>query len=196
MPKIKWVGLQKWSKEYPDEPLPNEAVVISYPENNIRSSLKYGILPMLLCFLALYVKQKIYHEFPLNRSLAIAGILLGLILIPVHEYLHAVSFPKNSIVYLGLSPKRLAAFTVCHYPLSKKRFIMMSLLPVLLGIIPLLLFLLFPISWKIPSAICWPAAMIGFLSPMPDYMEVHLFGKQVPSNAYIQATNNGWYWFL
>jgi hypothetical protein len=37
--------------------------------------------------------------------------------------------------------------------------------------------------------------MIGILTPMPDYMDVHLFAKQVPKGACVQATNDGWYWF-
>jgi hypothetical protein len=27
MPKIKWVGLQKWDRDYPDEPLPAGSVL-------------------------------------------------------------------------------------------------------------------------------------------------------------------------
>jgi hypothetical protein len=183
MPKIKWVGLQKWDRDYPNEPLPAGAVMLQYPDNIFKASIKYGIIPMFICFAALYTKQAIYHEFPLDRSYIIAGIILGLILVPVHEYLHAVCFPKGAIVYVGLSPEKFAAFAVCRFPLSKRRFIWMSMLPVLLGIIPFMLFVAFPISWKIPSALCWPGAMIGILTPM----DVHLFAKQVPKGAKICA---------
>jgi hypothetical protein len=43
-------------------------------------------------------------------------------LISVHELLHAVCFPRGSTVYVGLSPEKLAAFAVCHTPITKKRF--------------------------------------------------------------------------
>ena len=79
--------------------------------------------------------------------------------------------------------------------MSRKRAIVMSLLPAILGIIPLVLFCVFPISWKIPSAICWAAAAFGLLSPSPDYMDVHYILKQVPKQAYIQSNNSGWFWY-
>lgn len=195
MPKIKWVGFQKWDKGYPEIPLPEDATEITSPDHYFLASLKYGIIPMLVCFAALFGKRMLYGEFPLDRRFLIIGIVIGILLIPVHELLHSVCFPRGSTVYVGLSPEKLAAFAVCHTPITKKRFIVMSLMPVILWLVPFALFLLFPISWKIPAALSWPAAMIGAVSPSPDYMDVHRFCKCVPNRAYIQSSNSGWYWF-
>ena len=195
MPKIKWVGNQDWNKKYPEEKIPDSAIEIESPDNIFTASAKYGVLPMIFCFACLLIKSKIYNEFPLDRRFIWAGIVLGLCLIPVHELLHAVCCPKNATVYYGISIKKFAAFCICHYPMTKRRYITMSLLPMILGVIPLILFLTFPISWKISSAICWPAAMIGMLSPMPDYMDVHYVSKVVPVEAHIQSSNSGCFWF-
>jgi len=195
MPTIKWVGLQKWDREYPDVPVPGHAVPMDSPENPFKASVPFGIFPMLLCFAALIGKRLYYGEFPLDRRFVFVGILCGLMLIPIHEFLHAVCFPHGATVYVGISPEKFAAFAVCFTPVSKKRFMVMSLMPVLLGLIPLVLFLAIPISWKIPAAILWPAAMIGMISPSPDYMDAWNFGKAVPRGAFVQSSNRGWYWY-
>jgi hypothetical protein len=196
MPKIIWDGCQKWDKDYPEEPLPENAVKMEQDEHYLWASLKYAVLPMIFCFLLLFLKRWAIQDFPMDRGFIFLGILLGLVLIPLHEGLHAVCFPKNATVYMGLCPKKFAAFTVCHFPIAKRRFIVMSLLPALLGVIPLALFCIFPGSWKIAAALLWPAGTIGLLSPSPDYMDVAHFQKQVPKGAFIQSKNDGWYWFM
>ncbi len=62
-------------------------------------------------------------------------------------------------------------------------FVIMSLMPMLLGIIPLAIFLLSPPNAFL-SGICIPMGIIGMLSPMPDYMDVHLICKQVPKRCF------------
>ena len=195
MPKIIWAGWRKWDEDYPEEPMPEHAVKINSPEHPFRAGMKYALPPVLLCFAVLFIKKWICGAFPLDRRFVFAGIVAGLILVPVHELLHAVCFPENSTVYIGLSPEKFAAFAVCHFPLSKRRFVVMSLLPAVLGIVPLLLFCVFPVSWGIASAVCWPAAMIGLVSPYPDYMDAVQFRKQVPDGAWIQSGNDGWHWY-
>ena len=69
---------------------------------------------------------------------------IGLLLLPVHEVLHGVCYKKGQKVYIGICLKKFAAFAVCHEPISKRRFVIMSLMPMLLGIIPLAIFLLSP----------------------------------------------------
>ena len=195
MPSIHWEGNQDWGKDYPEVAIPDHAVKIESRGGSLDGSLPYGILPMLFCFACLFLKVKAFGEFPLDKPYALAGIVLGLCLLPVHELLHAVCCPPGAEVYCGISIRKFAAFCVCHYPMTRRRFIVMSLLPAVLGLIPLILFLIFPISWKIPSAVCWPAAMIGLMSPMPDYKDVHNVLRQVPPGAMIQSCNHGWYWF-
>ena len=70
----------------------------------------------------------------------------------------------------------------------------MSLMPILLGIIPLTIFLLSPPNAFL-SGICIPMGIIGMLSPMPDYMDVHIICKQVPKDAFVHIQNDGFYWY-
>jgi len=119
---------------------------------------------------------------------------LGLLLLPVHEVLHGVCYKKGQKVYIGICLKKFAAFAVCHEPISKRRFVIMSLMPMLLGIIPLAIFLLSPPNAFL-SGICIPMGIIGMLSPMPDYMDVHIICKQVPKGAFVHTQNDGFYWY-
>ena len=45
------------------------------------------------------------------------------------------------------------------------------------------------------SGICIPMGIIGMLSPMPDYMDVHIICKQVPKGALVHTQNDGFYWY-
>jgi hypothetical protein len=83
----------------------------------------------------------------------------------------------------------------CKAELSKKRFIAMSLLPIILGIIPLIVFTVAPIEYKILNSMMWSMAMIGLVSPITDYMNVYHVLKEVPNNGYIQDGEDGLYWY-
>ena len=195
MAKLKWVGIKEWDAAYPQEPLPQGARPLRCPDPLSAAALPYGLLPLLACFGALFGKARALGQFPLNPWLIPAGILLGLLLIPVHEVLHGICFPAGYTVYIGVAPKKLAAFAVCHSPISRGRFIFMSLLPMVLGAAPLVLFLLAPGSWRGYMGICWPMAVMGLLSPMPDYMNTACVLRQVPKGARVQTTNDG-FWFF
>lgn len=196
MPEIKWVGLKDADAAFPEQMLPYEAKALRCPDPLSAAALPYGLVPLLLCFGALFFKTWLVGRFPMEVEMLFIGILLGLLLIPVHEYLHAVCFPKGVTVYVGLIPQKMAAFAVCHTPISWRRFMVMSLLPTVLGVVPLLVFLLAPTGWGKAMGVCWSMAVMGLLSPMPDYMNVSCVRRQVPKGAILQSTNSGLFWYM
>ncbi len=196
MPKIKWVGMKDVDAAFPEQMLPYGAKPVRCPDPLSAATLPYGLVPLLLCFVALFFKAWRMGRFPMEVEMLFVGVLLGLLLIPVHEYLHGVCFPQDATVYVGLIPQKMAAFAVCHEPLSWRRFVVMSLLPTILGIVPLLVFLLAPAGWSKTMGVCWSLAVMGLLSPMPDYMNVSCVRRQVPKGATIQSTNSGLFWYM
>ena len=194
--KIVWEGNQPWEKEFPDIPLPKGAAKIKRPDNLLSASVPYGIVPMILCFIAVIVKKSASTEFLFDLRFMPIGFLIGFLLIPVHEYIHAICYPKEATVYVGVCIQKVAAYAVSGYPISKCRYIIMSLAPVLLGIIPLCIFLICPLKWKGLLTSCLVPLFMGLISPSPDYMDVIKIMKQVPSGAKIQATNEGLFWFM
>lgn len=145
MPKIIWVGNKPWGTEFPEFPMPKSARLIERPENIFTACLPYGIIPLLFSYALIGIKWHIIGTRAINPVFMPAGIILGLLMIPFHEILHAAFFaaPSNAIL----------------------------------------------------SGICIPSGIIGMLSPMPDYMDVHLVCSQVPKRATIQMSNNGFFWY-
>lgn len=195
MANIIWEGNQPWGKGHPDIPLPKGAVKIERADNLLSASLPYGIIPMILCFVAVFIKKSAGAEFLFDLRFMPIGFLIGFLLIPVHEFLHAVCYPKGVTVYVGICLKKVAAYAISFYPISKCRYIIMSLAPALLGIIPLCIFMICPLKWKALSTVCVVPSFMGLISPSPDYMDVFQIIRQVPNGAKIQATNEGLFWF-
>ena len=173
MAKIMWEGNQEWDKAFPEVTIPSKAKKLEMPSDILKASLPYGILPMLLCFACVFCKRTISSEFLFDLRFMPLSLLIGFLLIPLHEFLHAICYPSDAIVYIGVSLKKLAAYAISFYPISKVRFIMMSLMPVL-SMAPM---------------------FMGMISPSPDYMIVILVLKHVPNGTMIQAANDGLYWF-
>lgn len=195
MAKIIWEGNQEWDKVFPEVPVPEKAKKLEMPSDILKASLPYGIIPMLLCYACVFYKRNISSEFLFDLCFMPLSLLIGFLLIPVHEFLHAICYPSDAIVYIGVSLKKVAAYATSFYPISKARYIMMSLLPMLLGIIPMLVFVLVPVSYKLVLTLSVAPMFMGMISPSPDYMDVVLVLKQVPNGTKIQAANDGLYWF-
>ncbi len=194
MAKIIWEGNQPWDKEYPEGRVPPKGTKLKRADDILKASLPYGILPMILCFACIFIKREASDGFLFDLRFIPVSFLLGFALIPVHELLHAVCYPKDATVYVGVCLKKVAAYAVSFYPISKGRYILMSLAPVLLGIVPLIAFLVCPIREKALLTLCIVPAFMGMISPSPDYMDVISIIGQVPNGALIQASNDGLYW--
>lgn len=194
MPRIIWCGNKKWDIEFPENPLLEKAVKMKRKDGIFSGCLLYGIIPFLFCIAIIYIKWNWLGTKMVCPALVPVGLIIGLLMMPVHELLHAVCYREGQTVYIGISLEKIAAFTVCHEKISRRRFIVMSLMPMVLGIIPLSVFIIAPPS-PIISAICIPTGIIGMLSPMMDYMDVHMVHRQVPKGAFIQSQNDGFYWF-
>ncbi|MCI2088618.1 MAG: DUF3267 domain-containing protein [Prevotella sp.] len=193
MPKMIWKGITDSDFEFKTEDLPVNSQIIHIPGNSMTRSVLFAIPFILLCFFALWEKLK---NFSLDKPYLLIGIVLSILLCTVHELLHAIVYPKKCNAYIGIIPKKFIFYMSCAAPLKKMRFILMSLLPMILGIIPLIVFACTPSDYRILDAILWPMAMMGLVSPCPDYMNVYYVLKEVPKNAYIQDGEDGLYWFI
>lgn len=195
MAKIVWKGLTKSDYVFKTEQLPVDSWKIDIPENTMNKSIIFGLPFILLCFLALYLRFTIDNEFVLNKPYGIIGLVIGIFLSVIHEILHGLVYPKNYKAYIGIVPRKFMFYMSCSAPLRRSSFVLMSLLPMILGAIPLVVFLFMPTRFVILNTILWPMSMIGLVSPCPDYMNVYFVLKAVPKNAYIQDGEDGLYWF-
>lgn len=91
--------------------------------NIFTGSLICGVVPFLICRLIIYIKWHWLGTKTVYPALVPVGILIGLILMPVHELPHAVCYCKGQTVYIGISLEKLAAFAVCREKISRHMII-------------------------------------------------------------------------
>lgn len=196
MPHIIWEGNQDWDRAFPDRPLPEGARRIDRPDDIVKASTPCMILPGAICFLAVFLKSRAAGEFLFDLRFVPLAFLVGFtVAMPLHEYLHALCYPPGADVYIGVCVRRLRAYAVSACPLTRGRFIAMSLAPAVSGAAALAVFLLCPAAWRPLMTVCAVPAFMGLLSPAPDYLDVLLVGRQVPRGAMIQASNEGLFWY-
>ena len=116
--------------------------------------------------------------------------VLCLIIMPLHELLHAVCFKEEVEFYTAL--KRGLLFVIGTESMSKGRFVFMSLLPNLVfGFIPYILFFIFPSQ-------LWLGLLgaINIGSGAGDYINVFNALTQMPKGAKCFMSKNHSYWYL
>ena len=195
MPKIKWIGLIKEEKmkDYQVGELSKNAKKMNMPTTSkgmMIKALPFIIPALVILFLSVYFKS---GEFFLLRLYIIIGVLLGFLALIIHELLHAIVYPKNANVYIGIA-KPITFVALASYPLKKEKFILMCLLPYILGIIPLILFWIMPITDMKIHSILFGLSAMGLGSPYPDLFNVYQVLKQTPKNCKIQFYKDDTYY--
>ena len=119
----------------------------------------------------------------------VGGVLGGLSLLP-HELLHAICYKKDVYLYHDFAHGLM--FVVGTEDMSKIHFILMCLCPnIVLGIIPYIVFLLFPyrVGVGLFGIIC---IGMGF----GDWINIYNAIKQMPKNAKTYLCGMHSYWYI
>lgn len=195
MPKIKWIGLikEEQMKDYQVGDLSQNAKKMNMPTTSKEMMIKalpFIIPAFVILLLSVYFKS---GEVFLLRLYILIGVLLGFLALIIHELLHAIVYPKNANVYIGIA-KPITFVALASYPLKKGRFILMCLLPYILGIIPLVLFWIMPITDMKIHSILFGVSAMGLGSPYPDLFNVYQVLKQTPKNCKIQFYKDDTYY--
>ena len=150
MPTIVWEGNRKeFGTSHSCSDIPENAVKLRDADGFIGKAIPYGIVPMLICMMSMPIKAFLNKQSPIDPLFLIPAFVIGFIIsLPLHEFMHALCYPKGATVWTGLCLRKLAAYAISYHPLTKTRFILMSLAPSFLGIISLVLFIVLPVSIK------------------------------------------------
>lgn len=198
MPHIIWQGVIKSEEEFPASGIPQNAVRVDMEEDIKKMQMKalpFMIPSVFICLVCMLVKTALAKERVVNFLFLFVGVLAGILLLVVHELLHAVAFPKDATVYIGIMPKGMAPVALSPSPVKRNRFLFISILPVLLGVIPLVLFCVSKSSLRELNGVLFGMAVMGMVSVYPDlYNAAHIL-KKVPSGAMIQNDKNTTYYF-
>lgn len=193
MPRIKWIGIINSPAEFQRGYLPEKARKLKTSADLKELQLRawpFMIPSILIAFLTMFFKARLSGQFPVNPVGIILGVAAGILALPVHELLHAVVYPSKAVVAIGLIPKQLTAVALASYPLKKRRFILMSLLPYVLGIIPLILFWISPASSRGINGFLFGFAIMGLISPYLDSFNVYQALKQTTFSDRLQFYGN------
>lgn len=198
MPKIIWKGIIKSENDFPTANIPKNAKKLDSEEDMKKMQIKalpFMMPSVLLCCICMFVKTFIANEKIINVGFLFIGVIIGFLLIMIHELLHAIAFPKNATVYIGIMPKSLTAVALSSSPVKRNRFIFLSLLPIILGIIPLVIFCFSNNALKEINGLMFGMAIMGMVSVYPDIYNIFNILKVVPKNATIQNNKNETYYF-
>ncbi|MFA9398525.1 MAG: DUF3267 domain-containing protein [Clostridiaceae bacterium] len=152
MYNIKFMGKYKNESQILTGNLPKQAIQYNEPSKLTDIFLMGTLisLPMIIILFALvFVKIEIWNiqfkniNVPNLLMSTITACILSLVLLVIHEFLHALAYPKNHIKEIWFKPNELAAFVYCNGQVSKGKFIWISLCPnIILGFIPYALWIL------------------------------------------------------
>lgn len=198
MAKIIWKGFTRQIVPAPHRPLPPDARPLLIPRQHYWLKAILLAAPVYLPVLAsLYLKNSLLQTDLRDRPWIAAGMVLALLLGPLHEYLHACVYPQGATAHIGVLYKRLLFYMDCKAPIRRGRYILMCLLPMLLCMIPWMIFLLCPADAKALASLCWGCAIMCAVGPCPDYVNALCVWRQVPREGYLQEGADGRdYWYL
>ena len=131
-----------------------------------------------------------------TASIIISAFVINYLLKFVHEFIHAILYPIKSEKMIWKYNSNLAYVTYCNAKISKIRFIIISLAPmIILGIIPFIIWLF--IANKIDLIISIMYVLLTWLMiffAMGDLVNVYNTIRQVPKNGKVFNYGMHSYW--
>jgi len=168
-------------KEFQRGELPQNAFKIDTAGSISETMKRAAPIAAVLCailFVTMFVKTFVNHAFAVHPLAVIGGFLTGFLLLAVHEWLHAIVYPKDAEVTIGKLKGKLVFIALASYPMSRARFILMSLLPFVLGVFPLAVFIISPAENRTLNGFMFGMASMGMVSPYLDIYNVLAVLKQ------------------
>ena len=195
--KLIYRGVYRDIEQLPKGALPENAVRFKEAENMTETIIASAvfIVPALLSVLPFLL-----GFYLLKGELTLGATWLGLIIailsIFPHEFLHAVCFGKDAEVALFIAPKQLSFFVHSVQPITKKRFIFLSLFPNLVfGWLPLSVWMILPYNAAYSNHL-FTFSILSILCGIGDYMNVYNAIRQMPKGSVQQLSGFNSYWYM
>lgn len=169
---------------------PPNAVPFKEIENMNKLSLIVNtgaIMIFIVLFIPFLILAKEYIKE--NAMWILLAFICSYLVLPIHEFLHAICFKKDVFYYNNLRQGLL--FVTGTEDMSKQRFIITNLCPnIILGFIPYIIFLIYPHMVFIGAF-----GTMCIASGFGDYINVYNAIKQMPKGAvtYLNGMHSYWY---
>lgn len=177
--------------------LPLNAVPFREPKDmkTLNLACSIFILPGLVLIAVAVILRTVllgHNQFFFN----LWGALLSLLTVFPHELLHGIAFPQNATVEVWYSLKSAMALCFSTYPVSKVRFIFLSLLPNLVfGVLPLVLWVALPSIPRAVADILFTFGVLSLFMGCGDYLNVYNAALQMPKGTLTQLSGFHSYWY-
>lgn len=179
--------------------LPSNSVKFIEPETAeelSKTSMIFLIPCAILIGIIVFMSINHHNQFNYDNKYFFLSLLLSFATILPHEILHEICFGKDAEVELYVSLKNMMAFVVSTKPISKRRFIFLSLLPnIVFGWIPLLIWAFMPYN-AVVSNILLPFSIICISFGVGDYLNVWNAMRQMPKNSMQVLSGFNSYWYI
>lgn len=176
--------------EYQTGILPKNAVKIETPQSIEEMMKKAAPIAAVLCvlmFVTMLCKTVMNKTVVISHVFILIGFCLGYICLVIHEWLHGIVYPRNALVTIGKITGKISFVALASYPLKRRRFIVMCLLPFVLGIIPLLIFIVSPADYRELNGLMFGMSCMGMVSPFPDVYNVFILCFSVMGSTQVFA---------
>ena len=161
--------------KYQTGSLPEDAAWIETPQSVGELMKKAVPIAAILCvflFIAMLCKTIICKTVVISPIFILVGFTFGFLLLIIHEWLHGIVYPKEADVTIGRIKGKTTFVALASYPLKRNRFILMCLLPFVLGLVPFILFVISPAEFRVFNGLNFGMACMGMVSPFPDVFNV------------------------
>lgn len=191
--KLIWKGKMKPENAFVYLDLPKNAKPLL--DTKSTWSMYLLIIPILvIAYGAIQIRLPNVKGIMFTRPALLAGIGLALVFLFVHELIHAIFCPKGTTLYVYYTYAGISLIPTCK--LTKGRYMLMAIMPtIILGITPLVIWMLFPGMGAVASSIFF-AFSIGSLSMcIGDIYNVILAAIKMPKGAVLVTSEMNCYFF-
>lgn len=205
MLNIKFRGV--FENERQLEAASNSNVCIQFEEpEDINALMKNGFflsLPIIIS--SLMIAGVAFFDVVSNNQCEKKDIIFSIIFSSIiillyqflHEIIHALLFPHKALKEIYVSKDLSSLFVYCTSPVSKIRFIIITIAPnIILGVVPLFTAVLCrEVLSPVPVMILIITGYISIVMGIGDYCNIYNAVYQVPAGAYIFNSGLHSYWY-
>ena len=138
----------------------------------MKKAVPIAVILCVILFIAMLCKTIICKTVVISPIFILVGFAFGFLLLIIHEWLHGIVYPKEADVTIGRIKGKATFVALASYPLRRDRFILMCLLPFVLGVVPFILFVISPAEFRVLNGLNFGMACMGMISPFPDVFNV------------------------